>query len=158
MIKVAEAIGDKDGRTGDSSGNEILIRTFKKRSYAFTQILRCKERWMAESAVSYAERIALCPKFGYSQSKRWTGAKNIEAVGKDNLEMAKEGDFDCSSLVIECYRLAGCPLKMTGYTGNLESILLKTGYFEKAEKDPSNHGSIQLYQIASSRSILGWYD
>ena len=137
-IKVAEAIGSekggKDGSPGDQTGNEILVRTFKKRSYAFTQILRCKERWMAELAVSYAERIALCPKFGYSQSKRWTGAKNIEAVGKDNLELAKEGDFDCSSLVIECYRLAGCPLKMTGYTGNLESILLKTGYFERAEK------------------------
>ena len=138
-IKIAEAIGSetggKDGTPGDQTGNEIVIRTFKKRSYDFTEALRCTDRLMAQAAATYAERIALCPKFGYSQANRWTGAKNIERVGADDLEQASEGDFDCSSLVIECYRLAGAPLKMTGYTGNIRKLLLATGYFTDAPND-----------------------
>lgn len=137
-IKVVEAIGSetggKDGEAGDQTGKEILIRTFKQRSYSFTECFRCTDRAMAERAVGYAKRIAECASFGYSQTNRWTGAKNIEAVGADNLEQAKAGDFDCSSLVIEAYRLAGCPLKMTGYTGNLGKLLLATGYFTEKPK------------------------
>lgn len=132
-IKVVEAIGSetggKDGEAGDQTGKEILIRTFKQRSYSFTECFRCIDRAMAERAVGYAKRIAECASFGYSQTNRWTGAKNIETVGAENLERAKAGDFDCSSLVIEAYRLAGCPLKMTGYTGNLGKLLLGTGDF-----------------------------
>lgn len=135
MIKVAEAIGSetggKDGQAGDQTGNEILVRTFKKRSYEFSEFLRCTDRSMAARAAQFATRIAACSRFGYSQRNRWSGAKNIEEVGADRLEEARAGDFDCSSLVIECYRLAGCPrLDMTGYTGNIRKLLKKTGYFE----------------------------
>lgn len=132
-VKVVEAIGSeiggKDGIAGDQTGQEILIRTFKTRSYPFTQGFRCTDRAMADRACSYGKRIAECAKFGYSQTNRWSGAKNIEAVGAENLEEAKAGDFDCSSFVIECYRLAGAPLKMTGYTGSLQKMLLATGCF-----------------------------
>lgn len=133
-IKVVEAIGDKDNRTGDSSGNEILIREFKRRSYSFSSCLRCKDRSMAERAVGYAKRIAECRQFGYSQSNRWDGAKQIERVGVDSLELAGAGDFDCSSLVLSCYRFAGLPLRMTGYTGNMVDILLKTNKFYEANE------------------------
>ena len=134
MIKVTEAIGDRDQRTGDSSGQEILIRTFKKRSYNFSQVLRCTDRSMAEQAASYSKRIAECSQFGYSQQHRWDGAKQIEKVGAENLEHAGAGDFDCSSLVLECYRLAGLPIKMTGYTGSMGKILLGTGMFREANE------------------------
>lgn len=154
-IKVAEAIGDRDARPGDPSGDEIVIRTFKKRSYAFTEFLRCNDRSMAELAVSYAERIALCPKFGYSQAKRWTGAKNIEAVGADDLEQAAAGDFDCSSFVIESYRLAGCPLKMTGYTGNIRKLLLATGYFyDVDDSNPERAEAGDVFNAPSKHALL----
>ena len=147
MIKIAEAIGSetsgKDGAAGDQTGNEIVIRTYKKRSYNFIEALRCIDRSMAKAAVSYAERIALCPKFGYSQPNRWTGAKNIEKVGADDLERAEPGDFDCSSLVIECYRLAKCPLKMTGYTGSMGKLLMDSGYFENTPEDLTNPETAQ---------------
>lgn len=157
-VKVVEAIGSetggKDGQKGDQTGNEIVVRTFKKRSYDFTQALRCTSRSMAEAAVSYAERIALCPKFGYSQPNRWTGPKNIEKVGKDNLENAQPGDFDCSSLVIESYRLAGCPLKMTGYTGSMYKILMATGYFEPVNDDDIEDAELGDVLIAPSIHTL----
>ena len=136
-VKVAEAFGNESGgsknsQKGDQTGQEILIRTYKKRSYSFTQCMRCIDRAMAIEAASYAKRIAECSQFGYDQADRWSGAKAIEKVGADNLEYAEKGDFDCSSFVIESYRLAGLPVKKTGYTGSIYKILMETGKFEDA--------------------------
>ena len=146
VIKVVEAIGSetggKDGTPGDQTGREILLRTFKTRSYAFTQHLTCTDRKMARLAVEYGTRIAACSKFGYSQKSRWTGLKNIEYVGAEQLEQAEPGDFDCSSLVIGCYRLAGCPLQMTGYTGNIADLLTKTGYFKPTTAESAIAGDV----------------
>lgn len=146
-IKVAEAIGDergqsKGGEPGDQTGNEILIRNFKKRSYDFTVVLRCKDRKLAEKAAEIIKRIALSPQFGYNQSARWSGANAIEAVGVANLELAKAGDFDCSSLVLEAYKLAGVDLKHTGNTASLPKILLKTGKFEEISLEDPDYAMI----------------
>lgn len=47
------------------------------------------------------------------------------------MEFSK-GNFDCSSLVISSYVLAGCPkLQATGYTGNMSRFLMATGKFQK---------------------------
>jgi len=89
---------------------------------------------MSQEAASYAKRIAECSQFGYSQTHRWDGAKHIEQIGADRLELAEAGDFDCSSLVIESYRLAGLKIGMTGYTGNMVKILLGTGLFYEANE------------------------
>ena len=146
-IKVVEAIGDEGGHSsggtpGDQTGKEILLRTFKARSYPFTQHLRCTDRQMAQAAVSYGTRIAACSRFGYNQKKRWEGAKNIELIGPDRLESADPGDFDCSSLVVECYRLAGAPLQMTGYTGNLRQLLMQTGLFTDTDEASAVAGDV----------------
>ena len=157
-IKVAEAIGSetggKDGAAGDQTGNEILVRTFKPRSYSFTQNLRCTQRTTAVNAADIITRIALCASFGYSQKNRWTGAKNIEKVGVANLEQAAPGDFDCSSLVIESYRLAGVPLKMTGYTGSMYKLMKETGYFEDVDLSDVNNARIGDVMIAPSKHTL----
>ena len=146
-IKVVEAIGDESGHSsggtpGDQTGKEILLRTFKSRSYSFTQHMRCTDRSMAQAAVSFGTRIAACSKFGYNQKRRWEGAKNIELVGSDRLEFADPGDFDCSSLVVECYRLAGAPLQMTGYTGNLRQLLMQTRRFVDPDQDSAVAGDV----------------
>lgn len=139
MVMIAEALGNevgksKGGQPGDQNNKEIVVREFKvKRDYAWNCVLRCTDRAMAEKAAQYAREIAECPQFGYDQTNRWSGPKNIEKVGIENIDKAKAGDFDCSSLVIECYRLAGLPVKMTGYTGSMVKIFLKTGYFEKLD-------------------------
>ena len=154
-IKIAEAIGDRDGKKGESADNEIVIRTFKRRSYEFTQFLRCNDRQMAQAAVSFAERIALCPQFGYSQKDRWTGAKAIERVGADDLERADAGDFDCSSFVIESYRLAGCPLKMTGYTGSIRKLMLATGYFYDVDDSNPEYAEMgDIFNCPSKHALI----
>ena len=63
-------------------------------------------------AVQAAVEIANDNSHGYSQVNRWGP------------------DYDCSSLVIECYNRAGIPVKANGatYTGNMLSAFLKSGF------------------------------
>ena len=64
------------------------------------------------SAIEWAVGIANDDSHGYDQDSRW-GL-----------------DYDCSSLVIQAYEQAGCPVKTNGatYTGNMESVFSKTGF------------------------------
>lgn len=123
--------GGKPGDQGDGRKAEIVVRAYSKRSYKWNAVLRAKDRNIALTAAEIATRIANAPNFGYNKDARWAGAKSIEAVGVDHLEDSVYGDFDCSSLCIEAYRLAGVPLKMTGYTGSMIKLMMATGYFEE---------------------------
>ena len=123
--------GGKPGDQGDGRKAEIVVRAYTKRNYKWTAVLRAKDRNIALTAADIATRIANAPNFGYNKDARWAGAKAIEAVGVEHLEDAVYGDFDCSSLCIECYRLAGVPLNMTGYTGSMIKLMMATGYFEE---------------------------
>lgn len=65
-----------------------------------------------DSAISWAVSIANDNTHGYDQSSRWGP------------------DYDCSSLLIQAYENAGCPVKTNGatYTGNMESVFVATGF------------------------------
>lgn len=67
-----------------------------------------------QNAIEWCVAIANDDSHGYDQSNRW-GV-----------------DYDCSSLIIEGYEQAGCPVKTNGatYTGNMVEIFVSTG-FEK---------------------------
>ena len=149
-VKVVEALqsetGGKAGAAGDQTGKEIVQRDFKNRSYSFTVCLRCLDREMASEASEWAKSIAASEKFGYSQEDRWEGAKAIERAGND-IGRAVSGDFDCSSLVLECYRLAGLPIKMSGYTGNMGTILLNTGEFKEVPEVLSDMEYAQIGDV-----------
>lgn len=149
-VLVAEALSDengkaKGGKKGDQNNKEIVVRENRKRNYKWDCVLRCTDRNMAEHAAYHAKLIAECKQFGYNQADRWSGPRNIEKVGVDHIKDAEAGDFDCSSLVLECYRLAGLPIKMTGYTGSMEKILMNTGVFDKFEDD--NHTESDKYAL-----------
>ena len=62
-----------------------------------------------ESAVSRAMEIAADDSHGYDQTSRWGP------------------DYDCSSLVIDCFKRAGLPLSCT-YTGNMRGDMLRCGF------------------------------
>ena len=163
MVMVAEALGDENGKSkggkkGDQTGKEIVVRKNVKRSYAWDCVLRCTDRKMAETAAKYAKEIAECQQFGYNQADRWSGPRQIEKVGVENIKEAGAGDFDCSSLVLECYRLAGLPIKMTGYTGSMEKILMNTGIFDKYEdalhRDTDDYALVGDVYLAKERHTM----
>lgn len=62
-----------------------------------------------DNAVTRALEIAADDSHGYDQSQRWGP------------------DYDCSSLVIDCFKRAGVPLSCT-YTGNMYSDMLHCGF------------------------------
>ena len=76
------------------------------------------------------EQICADNAFGYSQGKtqRWDGYRSIKA--NDGMVSGVNGDFDCSSLVISCYILAGLNMEPTGYTGDMHTRLIATGKFK----------------------------
>lgn len=133
--------GSKYGAVGDqlqtSSSNdtkgEIRIGNWYKRDGGWGVYLECTDAALAKEAAAWAVKIANNKNFGYSQSGdskigRWSGYKVIKSKGIEG----GQGNFDCSSLVIACYILAGCQnLKATGYTGSMEKLLLATGKFKK---------------------------
>lgn len=62
-----------------------------------------------DNAVTRALEIAADDSHGYDQSQRWGP------------------DYDCSSLVIDCFKHAGLPLSCT-YTGNMRSDMMRCGF------------------------------
>jgi peptidoglycan hydrolase-like protein with peptidoglycan-binding domain len=129
-IKIGHAsISEKGtiyGNTGDQTGGEICTRTWY--SFPWDVYLECNDDELAEKAAKYMEEICANNSFGYSQYTRWDGYNSIVANG--GKVQGARGDFDCSSLVISCYALAGLPITTgSGYTGTIEKTMLDSGKF-----------------------------
>ena len=80
----------------------------------------------ATNAYDWAVGIANDQKHGYSQQIRWGNP-----------------DFDCSSLVIRAYEMAGVPLETKGatFTGNLREVALACGFEDVTKKVNLNTGA-----------------
>jgi len=150
-IKIGHAVMDELGKTigatpGDQTGKEIAISTWYAKNKAgrvWQYYLECTDLAMAERAAQYMEEICADSSFGYSQDKirRWDGYRSIKA--NDGVVSGARGDFDCSTLVISCYILAGLNMAPDGYTGDMRSKLLATGKF-KSYSDSAHISSDKL--------------
>lgn len=131
-MKIGHASADELGRSvgavpGDQTGREICVRDWY--SSPWDAVLRCRDAAMREKAAQYMEAICADAHFGYSQGNRWAGYESIRKNGGRVAGAA--GDFDCSSLCLACYALAGMPFPVVyGYTGNMAEIMRKTGLFD----------------------------
>ena len=135
-VLIGHAVMDENGGidgaiAGDQTGKEIATRQWYKRTKGWHTYLEPTDRTMGKKAAQFMREICANNNYGYSQPNRWTGAKSIEILGVAN----GHGDFDCSSLCIECYRLAGLNHKMSGYTGSIVKSFLATGKFKAHTED-----------------------
>ena len=129
--------GTIQGKTpGDQTTKEICIREWYPKPW--NVYLECLDDTLADKAAAIMEEICKNDNFGYSQPNRWKGFNAI--VNNGRKVAGAKGDFDCSSLVLACYILAGLSIAASGYTGNMKSILLATGKF-KAYTDAAHIGS-----------------
>lgn len=78
---------------------------------------------IAHRAQKIAQILAKNDTFGYDQVDRWSGLHAYKA------QDGRAGDFDCSSLVISCYILAGLELPAKGYSGDIVKRFTATGKF-----------------------------
>ncbi len=123
-------------KPGDQTGSEINKKSWY--SYPWNVYLECTDTEIAEAAASYMSQIINDDNYGYSQTRRWSGLNSILANNKK--VKGGSGDFDCSSIIISCYILAGVNMSADGTTSTLKSKLLATGLF-KAYSDAAHIGS-----------------
>lgn len=125
------------GKVGDQTGKEICIRDWYKKPW--NVMLICTDTKIADKAANYMEAICKNKNYGYDQSQRTTG---YESIKKNGVAKGK-GEFDCSSLVASCYKLAGLNVSVNCTTSTLRKALLATGKF-KAYED-SAHVNTSAY-------------
>lgn len=130
-IKIGHASIDErgkisGGKAGDQTGKEICIRSWYSKPW--NVYLECTDRSLADKAANIMGQICDNSAYGYDQIERWTGYSNIKK--NKNKVAGVGGEFDCSSLIISCYILAGLNMSADGYTGNLKAKLLATGKFK----------------------------
>ena len=132
MVKIGHAVMDENGKAGyggekagDQTGKEICTR--KWYDSGWNVYLECTDEALAKKAAAIMEQICKDSSYGYSQPRRWFGYNSIVKNGGDISKGS--GGFDCSSLVIACYILAGLKMAADGYTGNMRAKLLATGKF-----------------------------
>lgn len=133
-VKIGHAVMDENGtagyggeKTGDQTGKEITTRKWYDGKW--NVYLECTDRELADRASEIMKQICRDKSYGYSQPRRWSG---YESIVKNGGDISKgKGSFDCSSLVISCYILAGLKMEAEGYTGNMRSGLMATGKFKQ---------------------------
>lgn len=131
-VKIGHAVMDENGKAGydgekegDQTGKEICTRKWYNGNW--NVYLECTSDNLAKKAAKIMEQICNDSSYGYSQPRRWFGYKSIVKNGGDISKGS--GGFDCSSLVIACYVLAGLNMAADGYTGNMRTRLMNTGKF-----------------------------
>ena len=138
-IKIGHASIDENGKiaggkAGDQTGKEICTREWYSKPW--NVYLVCTDPKLAEKAAKIMEQICANINFGYDQSQRTTGYDSILING---ISRAR-GEFDCSTLIAACYKIAGLPISIHNTTATLRKALLDTGKF-KAYTDKAHIAS-----------------
>lgn len=119
------------GRAGDQNGREVRTGSW----YYFGQevVLRWIDRELARKFCKAIKYLCDSPLVGYDQSQRTTLYNALKAVNWDYTKLKTNVEVDCSEL-IAC--AVNCALKKAVipsyvYTGNLNGVLMNSGYFKK---------------------------
>lgn len=156
-IYIGHASCDENGKSigsisGDQTGKEVCIRTWYNSNW--NVMLECTDHSLAKKAAENMKAICSNRNYGYSQPNRWEGYKSIVKNGIDK----GKGDFDCSSLVLSCYILAGLNIPADGYTGNMRKKLLATGkfveYTDKAHLSSDNYAKIGTIYLHEGHHVV----
>lgn len=130
-IKIGHASIDENGKisggkTGDQTGKEICVRDWYSKPWNI--YLECTDEKLADRAAHIMECICYDNNYGYDQGQRLTGYNAI--VANNGRVHGASGEFDCSSLVSACYKLAGLNISQSCTTRNLRAALLASGKFK----------------------------
>ena len=115
----------------------------------------------ADAAAEVMEHLCEHSAHGYSQVNRQgvgTGANIFETVAlSDGTKVTiAQGDRDCSSAAIECYAALGVDCGGASYTGNMRSLMTKTGNFKWiTDLSQRRRGDILLNEAHHTAVYLG---
>lgn len=121
----------RGGKAGDQTGREVHLGDWY--DFGQTAVYRWKNRAYAAKYATIIKALCQNDKVGYDQGERTTLYNQLKANKWDYKKITKACECDCSSLVgAGINATVGKALISTGiYTGNLDSLLMKTGLFTK---------------------------
>lgn len=130
-IKIGHASIDENGnisggKTGDQTAKEICIRPWYNKPW--NVYLECNDLEISDKAADFMERICFDPNYGYDQMERLTGYNAI--IKNNNNVIGAKGEFDCSSLISSCYKLAGLDVSFANTTRSIRQNFLATRKFK----------------------------
>lgn len=129
-IKIVHARSDRDGKSGETKDEEILISnyyqtsTYSDGTYSWNYLIIPKNLELGKLMAEWGIKIAANNKYGYSQTRRKEGPESIidlvnQGFTIDEAIDGGKGDFDCSSFCDTLLFLAGLGTK---YSHNTDSI------------------------------------
>jgi len=123
--------GTKYGRAGDQTGKELKTGSW----YQFGQkvVLRWKDEKLAEKYAKIIRTLCNNNHIGYDQNERTTLYNELKRLKWDYTKLTKNCETDCSALVGSAVNatIGKDLIPSYIYTGNLEYLLMNTGYFKK---------------------------
>ena len=128
------------GKAGDQTGTEYQIKPWYSRPWDVC--IRCTDPSIRKLMVKLATDAAENNMIGYDQGDRYSFWAQLKKSGYYPAQVSEPCETDCSCSTLSIIKAVGYLLDIPelqnvsiyGYTGNLEEILLKTGYF-KAIRD-----------------------
>jgi len=121
----------RNGKAGDQTGKEVKTGQW----YYFGQnvCLRWKDPELAKKYAKIVKALCNNKHIGYDQNERITLFNQAKKNKWDYTKITNDCETDCSALVgvaVNC-TLGKAVIPSYVYTGNLESLLMSTGYFKK---------------------------
>lgn len=145
------------GKAGDQTGTEYQLRSWYSRPWDVC--IRCTDPDVRQLIAKLASDAAENDKVGYDQGTsgnsddRYSFWEQLKVSGYYPKNIKKACETDCSNSTLSIVKAVGHLLDIDvlkavsiyGYTGNLESILLKTGYFKALRDKKYLEGEDYLY-------------
>ena len=119
------------GKAGDQTGKEV--KTGKCYNFKQSEVLRWKNETYAKKYAKVIKSLCDNKHVGYDQRERTALFNELKRLNWDYTKLTKNVECDCSELVacgVNCvFAKEVVPSYM--YTGNLSTLLMNTGYFNR---------------------------
>lgn len=121
----------RGGVAGDQTGKEVKTGSWYK--FGQTMVLRWKNGTFASNYAKVIKSLCNNSYIGYDQNQRTSLYNELKRLNWNYTKLTKKVECDCSELVacaINCV-LGKAVISSALYTGNLETLLMNSGYFIK---------------------------
>ena len=117
------------GAAGDQTGQEVKLGNWY--DFGQTEVLRFKNRSLAEKAANVMKAICNNSHVGYDQNQRTTLYTQLKAVGWDVSKLKTNCECDCSSLIAAVLNAVGITVSSSITTSTMTNAIMATGQFTK---------------------------
>lgn len=135
---VSSENGNKYGKPGDQTGNELRKQEWYISGSGWTGVFRWKDQSLAKKAAKYVSDCCDSVHVGYSQSLEPDGRESLDMIVSrykyDVSALIEDVNCDCSTLIASAVRSVGGKVGRGMSTANEEEALNKSGLFTELKE------------------------